>query len=216
MQSKEGFIVHALLCLGLAERAGNILNRSLSRQSASGYFISQAGEWDSNGVVLWAMRRFCEMTGEKPDPTWRRPVKKACRWIRKKRLSPDGEEPHAGLMPAGFSAEHLGPNDYYYWDNFWSIVGLRAGAYLLLRLGEDEDARIFSGEAERLLCSIEKSLRSAAGRIGSCAMPASPYRRLDSGAVGSLSAGYPLKLWDSDDARVRQTVEHLMDHCLVE
>jgi len=209
------FIVHALLCLGLSERAGRILNHSLSRQSSSGYFVSQEGEWDSNGLVLWAMKRFCEMTGEKPDPRWRRPIQKACRWIRRKRLPPGGREPHAGLLPPGFSAEHLGPNDYYYWDNFWSVSGLRAGAYLLERLGEKEHAEVFSREAESLLRSIERSLRAAAERIGSTAMPASPYRRLDSGAIGSLAAGYPLKLWGPHDPRLRHTMDHLMERCLV-
>jgi len=47
-------------------------------------------------------------------------------------------------------------------------------------------------------------------------MPASPYRRLDSGSIGSVAAGYPLKLWDPYDPRVSHTVEHLMEHCLVE
>jgi len=36
-----------------------------------------------------------------------------------------------GLMPAGVSAEHLGPFDYYYWDDFWSLRGLLDGAELL-------------------------------------------------------------------------------------
>jgi hypothetical protein len=47
-------------------------------------------------------------------------------------------------------------------------------------------------------------------------MPASPYRRFDSGAIGSVVAGYPLKLWDPDDPRLRSTVEQLMKYCLVE
>jgi hypothetical protein len=211
-----GFIVYALLCLGLHERAGRVLNHSLSRQKSSGYFLSQEGEWDSNGLVLWAMKQYCVMTGAKPDPSWRRPIQKACRWIRKKRLSSEAREPHAGLLPAGFSAEHLGPNDYYYWDNFWGVAGLRAGAYLLDRLDEHDDAAAFSREAESLLRSIERSLQVAAERIGSPAMPASPYRRFDSGAIGSVVAGYPLKLWDPDDPRLRSTVEQLMKYCLVE
>ncbi|MFW6147642.1 MAG: hypothetical protein ACOC6B_04535 [Thermodesulfobacteriota bacterium] len=211
-----GFIVYALLCVGLYERARKILNHSLSRQSASGYFVSQEGEWDSNGVVLWSMKQYCAITGANPDPTWLRPIKKACRWIRRKRLSAEGGEPHAGLLPAGFSAEHLGPNDYYYWDDFWSVAGLRAGAYLLNRLGTQKDAEVFSAEADSLLHAIERSLQASAERIGSSAMPASPYRRLDSGAIGSIVAGYPLKLWDPKDSRVCETVEHLMKHCLVE
>ena len=43
------------------------------------------------------------------------------------------DEIDAGLLPAGFSAEHLGPNDYYYWDDFWGLAGLIAAARLALR-----------------------------------------------------------------------------------
>jgi Zn-finger nucleic acid-binding protein len=38
-------------------------------------------------------------------------------------------------LPPGFSAEHLGPNDYYYWDNFWALAGLKAAAEMVKRNG---------------------------------------------------------------------------------
>jgi hypothetical protein len=38
---------------------------------------------------------------------------------------------HNGLLPAGFSAEHLGPNDYYFWDDFWSVSGLFSASKIL-------------------------------------------------------------------------------------
>lgn len=53
---------------------------------------------------------------------------------RRKRL-PKNKTPHAGLLPPGFSAEHLGPNDYYYWDNFWALAGLKAAAEMVKRNG---------------------------------------------------------------------------------
>jgi hypothetical protein len=46
-------------------------------------------------------------------------------------------------------------------------------------------------------------------------MPASPYRRLDSGAVGSLAAGYPLQLFAPLDGRLLDTAEFLLSQCLV-
>ena len=49
------FIVHALLCAGLID-AGGAHHRPLSRPpDSSGYFLSQEGEWDSNGQVLWVI-----------------------------------------------------------------------------------------------------------------------------------------------------------------
>ena len=46
-------------------------------------------------------------------------------------------------------------------------------------------------------------------------MPASPYRRLDSGAVGSLSAGYPLRIFGPRDVRLLDTAEFLLSRCMV-
>ena len=46
-------------------------------------------------------------------------------------------------------------------------------------------------------------------------MPASPYRRLDSGAVGSLSAGSPLQIFDPRDMRLLDTAEFLLSRCMV-
>src|SRR5690606_3666184 len=43
------FIIHALLCAGLSDRATRALNQFPPRQTALGYFRSQEGEWDANG-----------------------------------------------------------------------------------------------------------------------------------------------------------------------
>jgi hypothetical protein len=39
---------------------------------------------------------------------------------------------------------------------------------------------------------------------------------MDSGAIGSLAAGYPLQLWDAQDRRLLDTTNFLMTHCLVQ
>ncbi|MCF6156998.1 MAG: hypothetical protein E3K32_00175 [wastewater metagenome] len=210
------FILHALLCTGLSERVERVLDLFPSYQTTMGYFRSQEGEWDSNGQVLWIIHRFCELTGKEPKAGWRSSIRHAGRWIQKKRLSKYLDVPHAGLFPPGFSAEHLGPSDYYYWDNFWNVMGLRAAASLMDSFGEYTVAEDFRKEASSLLDSIDCSLRIVAKRIGSPAMPASPYRRLDSGAIGSLAAGYPLQLWDPQDPRLLSTVTYLMNECLVD
>ena len=209
------FILHALLCVGLADRVKRALDRFPERLTRSGFFLSQDGEWDSNGESLWIMRRYCEMTGRLPDSGWRKPIEQGGRWILKKRLSPEGRELHAGLLPAGFSAEHLGPNDYYYWDDFWGVAGLHASAWLLKALGDADGAAVFHREAEGFLACIEASLAGVSRHLRRAGMPASPYRRMDSGAIGSLAAGYPLRLFPSRDPRLLDTAEYLLSSCLV-
>ena len=96
---------------------------------ALGYFRSQEGEWDANGEVLWIMQRFFALTGRPPIAGLAQAPSSAARaGSCASGCSDDLDAPHAGLLPAGFSAEHLGPNDYYYWDDFWGIAGLRAAA----------------------------------------------------------------------------------------
>jgi len=210
------FILHAMLCAGLTARVERALDLFPARQNASGYFHSQDGEWDSNGEALWIMRKFCELTDCVPKRSWQNAIRRGGRWILKKRL-PDAQNlPHAGLLPAGFSAEHLGPNDYYYWDDFWGVAGLQAAAWLTESYGDALAGEKFSREAEKFLHAIGISLDKASEHLGRLAMPASPYRRLDAGAIGSLVAGYPLRIYPPDEPRLLDTVEFLLKNCFIQ
>jgi putative flippase GtrA len=209
------FILHALLCAGLKERVRRALDCFRSRQTARGYFLSQEGEWDSNGEALWIMRRYCELTGNVPPEEWKESINKAGKWICKKRLPDNARSPHSGLLPSGFSAEHLGPNDFYYWDDFWAVAGLNAASFLCAAYKDNDESVYFERESRALQESINKSLKKTGVRLKRPAMPASPYRRLDSGAIGSLAAGYPLRVFEHNDARILDTADFLMKNCLV-
>lgn len=208
------FILNALMCAGLVDRAERALDRFPAHQKANGYFHSQNGEWDANGEALWAMDRFCALTGTAPKAAWRLSIRQGARWIIKKRMRDDGSL-HGGLLPAGFSAEHLGPNDFYYWDDFWGVEGLASAGRMLGLAGDAGAALRLGREAEEFLKVIERSLARVADRLRRPAMPAAPSRRMDAGAVGSLAAGYPLQLFPADDPRLLDTVAYLMDHCFV-
>ncbi|ADE15627.1 conserved hypothetical protein [Nitrosococcus halophilus Nc 4] len=209
------FILHALLCGGLKDRVERTLDTFPSRQTQGGFFHSQEGEWDSNGEALWIFQRFCQLTGRPPKQAWRRAILHGGRWLVRKRLSEQLEAPHAGLLPAGFSAEHLGPNDYYYWDDFWGVAGLRAAAGLLESYGDEKHAREFRLESDRFMAAIEKSLAAIKPGLSYPGMPASPYRRMDAGAIGSLAVGYPLQLCPATDPPLLATASYLIENCFV-
>ena len=209
------FILNALLCLGFTDRVERALHEFPKRQTALGFFRSQEGEWDSNGEVLWILERFKALSGDLPSGQWEPVIQKAAAWIVHKRLDDDLDAPHAGLLPAGFSAEHLGPNDYYYWDDFWSLAGLRA-AVRLLGQRFDSKRRQFAEDADKLEAAISGSLAQCERRLGRPGMPASPYRRLDAGAIGSVAVAYPLQLWAPDDPRITDCVDYLLERCFVD
>lgn len=206
------FIMHALLTLGGLERVRRTLALFAPRQRRDGYFLSQEGEWDSNGEVLWMYGRFARLSGETLPASWLKAVTKGARWLRKKRLPDFPLRPEAGLLPAGFSAEHLGPNDFYYWDDFWAAAGLQCAA-LLLTGAKDAYADACRHDAVAYLAAIERSIPSGPHRRFPAALPASPYRRMDSGAIGSIVADYPLQLYPAGDPRMLATADFLRTHC---
>jgi hypothetical protein len=207
------FALSAMLAAGLVSRVGHLLDKFPDRQSATGFFHSQEGEWDSNGEVLWIFHRFCQLSGEAPRRQWRKAIRRGAEWIIRKRLPADTGTPYSGLLPAGFSAEHLGPNDYYYWDDFWGVAGLRAAADWFARAGEADSCERYRREADHFFACTQESLAGAAQRLNRQGMPASPYRRLDPGSIGSLAAGYPLQLFAGDDPRLLDTVDFLLEKC---
>lgn len=209
------FVLQALLSAGFIERTEEIMDTFPSRQTATGYFESQNGEWDSNGQILWLYGKYAALTGRPMKRSWYDALVEAAKWIDRKRLPEDLEKPYAGLLPAGFSAEHLGPNDYYYWDDFWAVAGLNAASVLAAENKDRKHSIEFKNYAQSLMHSVERSLALNRKRLQREGIPSSPNRRLDSSAVGSLVCGYPLHLFASDDPRLLDTADYLFDNCLV-
>jgi hypothetical protein len=202
------YILNAMITVGLLKNIEKIIDRFPIRQKPSGYFMSQDGEWDSNGQAIWIIQRYIALTQKPLKEEWRQSVYHAARWIQWRRLPTNKSGDHAGLMPAGFSAEHFGPSNFYYWDDFWSVAGLKAASILAQK--HPDLSKRFNDEALDLMHSIEKSLRAVQGQFSHLCIPASPNRRMDGGAIGSMVVSYPLQLWPSHDKRILDTADYLM------
>lgn len=207
------FMIYALLQAGLPERAERAVANFFPRQNRSGYFHSQDGEWDSNGEALWTMAQLCHFKGCPPPGQWTDAIRKGAQWITDKRVRNAAGSAHQGLLPAGFSAEHLGANDYYYWDDFWGVAGLDAAAWMMDQLHLRDDAAGMEAQAAGFREAIQRSLNLAYGRLGQRTMPAAPSRRMDAGAIGSIVAGYPLQLEAPDSPELLATVAFLLENC---
>lgn len=205
------FILNALATLGGVERTRKVLEHFAPRQRRDGYYLSQEGEWDSNGEAIWMFHRYVALSGQPLPEAWLDSIAKGARWIMRKRLPKGTGKPEAGLLPAGFSAEHLGPNDFYYWDDFWGVAGLHSAAELL-RARDPRFAEECDATGREFLQTIEDSFPAGAQRRFPGAIPASPKRRMDSGAVGNLVADYPLQLFRPGDPRMLLTADYLRDH----
>lgn len=206
-------MLHPLLALHQPDRAERVLSTFAGRQTMTGYFSSQKGEWDSNGQVLWIAARFAEMTGRDLEAKLEKALRKGVHWLDRKRLTSDNPPGTRGLLPAGFSAEHLGPNDFYYWDDFWAWGGLKAMANYWHRRENNEAAKEADALGQEFAESLEASLDSIPASRARGAIPAAPGRRLDAGAIGSMVADYPLQLYPPGDPRMMRTAEFLMGTC---
>jgi hypothetical protein len=211
-------MINALDKLGYPEAARHKLETYPQRQRRDGFFISQNGEWDANGEAIWTLMQHYRLTRDQDllhrvYPSIRRGIF----WIeRKRRKTKKGEGPESGLLPAGFSAEHLGPNDYYYWDDFWSLAGVQEGIEASRVLGKTKDRETYQEIYDDFWKALRRSLTIVSQRLGKQILPASPYRRMDAGAVGSISALYPLHLLKADDQWIINTVDYLRRNCFFE
>jgi len=207
-------MLNAMLCIGLVKRSLRQLKKFPALQKSDGFFHSQDGEWDSNGQVLWIFERYRQLSGGDFNSDWLKVIKKGAEWIAKKRNNSAEDPKLQGLLPPGFSAEHFGPNDNYYWDDFWAVAGLHCAAETMASQNEEKlEARIRQTAAD-MEEDLLRSINLVAEEKQTLAIPTSPNRRLDSGAIGSLVADYPLQLLPPGDQRMLATAGYLMNNCL--
>ncbi len=205
-------IMNALIASNLHGRAGRALETFPARQRRDGYFHSQEGEWDANGQVLWIADRLERATGRLLSAELMQSLERGAEWIARKRARSTGGR-HHGLLPPGFSAEHLGPNDYYYWDDFWCIAGLKAIAAMHARRGDLTLGAKNTHEATAFWHDVRNSLAALPKSVAAQGLPASPYRRMDAGAIGSLVADYPLHLDEAGPRNFSHTADWLWKNC---
>jgi hypothetical protein len=209
------YLVPALERMGHADKARSILVTYEDRQTPEGFFRSHNAEWDSNGQAIWTLVNHYRMTGDRDFLTQVYPsIFKGARWIddlRQKGLPVD--DPRHGLMPAGISAEHFGINDCYYWDDLWSVAGLRAAALAARELGRESDASYLVGVASEMWRSLEASWRAVARRLGREVMPIAPSRDVDAASVGTVAAVYPLDLMPPERPLIANTVAEIVRKC---
>jgi hypothetical protein len=207
---------NAHLALNMGDGLGDHIRRFPQRQKRNGFFESQEGEWDANGQVLWLAERWRRTVGLPIRGALLAALLKGAEWIEGKRMKGRKDSLSEGLLPAGFSAEHLGPNDYYYWDDFWAIAGLEAASSLASAAGRKSPAHKFAAHAEDMRRAVFRSIAAIPKRQSQGCIPASPYRRMDAGAVGSMVADYPLMITSPGDERIMNTIAYMMGHYFFE
>jgi hypothetical protein len=191
-------MMYALLLLGAKKAVKPIIERFTGMVKLSGLFQSQTGEWDANGQALWILAQYVRFTHDTSIIVrMRKQITRMIGWIEK------ACDQHGGVLPPGFSAEHLGPADWYLWDNFWALGGLKAIAPHLKPLGLSEAAQNLF---RKLSAALQRYLKHYSY------LPAALGRGKDAGMIGSIAAAYPLQLHEFCDSRMLRTLELIRDN----
>lgn len=203
----------------------NIGNQLIGPVRAHGFFGGEHEkndhEWDSNGQALWAFGRYDRLAGPAAAFGARMfapYILDGARWIR------DNRTPF-GLLPSGWSAEHLGEKDKpHYWDDLWAAAGLYEAARVAERIGAPQVPElwaIFDDVKRATADSIRWILGEQAARgMWETFVPTGPgdVGRLDSTMVGALAYFHPCrlhmgaKLGADIDRAFRLTLETIWSH----
>ncbi len=212
----SAFLAQAFDQAGFFQEVKNKIPGYFKQQTLSGYFKSQKGEWDSTGQALFSVITHIRRSGDKSLLMKYYPALiKGARWINRTRLKKIPENSlHYGLLPAGLSAEHFGPNDHYYWDNFWSLSGLQQLLWCSQTLVKEKDKHWLETLIQDYSKDLQQSIQAAMQRTKSHGLPCSPYRWMDTAAIGNLAAITPMDLYSENEQWVMPTLEYLWKNCV--
>ncbi|MBD3191938.1 MAG: hypothetical protein GF308_14920 [Candidatus Heimdallarchaeota archaeon] len=210
------YLISALDRVGYHQYAEEALDQFIQRQRKDGFYYSHEGEFDSNGEGIWVLSEHAKLAA---DQFWLEKVfdsiKKAAEWLIKTR-NQKKEEPlfgqgHLvrGLLPPGYSAEHLGACDYFYWDNFWGVAGLREAARCAKELDDEESHIWLQEEYQKYHTDLLSSIDQLYEKHGF--LPVGPYREGDSAMIANLCAWHPTKIFDAKNDVLMKTAEKLYE-----
>jgi hypothetical protein len=155
------FILEAATYLGLAGDARNGIEYLMTHQREDGGFMLLDKYWKESGIVLWAVTRHAQLTGDKP---WLRrqwpKLERAVAFIGKLReeASKDPNALEYRLLPPGFPDGGLGnKDDPEYTNIYWTFAGMRAAIDAARWLGRTEQADGWQKEYDDFMAAFRKA-----------------------------------------------------------
>ncbi len=152
------FLLEAMTYLGRANETRAGIQYLLNFQRGDGSFMLIDGHWKETGIVLWAVTRHAELTG---DLAWLREVwakvEKGFAYIEKMRQMPSADAPNAGLIPDGFSDGGLADRVPEYTNIYWTMAGMRAAIAGARRLGKTDEASAWQKEYDNFNATFRRA-----------------------------------------------------------
>ncbi len=152
------FLIEAVTYLGRTNETRAGMAYLLGFQRPDGAFMLIDGHWKETGIVLWAIARHAQLTG---DADWLRSVwpkvRRGVAAIQAMRKLPPAGAPNEGLIPDGFSDGGLADQVPEYTNVYWTLAGLRAAIEAARSLGETADAAAWQREYDDFYATFRRS-----------------------------------------------------------
>jgi hypothetical protein len=152
------FLLEAVTYLGRANETRDGIRYLMSFQRPDGGFMLIDGHWKETGIVLWAVARHAQLTGDK---NWLREVwpkvERGFGFIRQMRRMPAKGAPNADLIPDGFSDGGLAGKNAEYTNIYWTLAGMQAAVEAAAWLGLDAQAAEWRQEYEDFLSTFRRA-----------------------------------------------------------
>jgi len=211
------FILESVTMLGQGKNARAGMDYILSRQKEDGSFEVIRKHWKETGIVLWAVNRHEELTGNKKwlEENWTK-VKRAADFIQvlRERSRKDTLALHYGLIPAGYSDGGLEVGSEYT-NTYWLLIGLKSAVSMAKRTGRTEQSKIWQKEYDDLWSTFRKLAKRDmyTDKFGNIMLPIPMKRPLEKyphkAQWAFLHAIYPGCIFENDDPIMRGTLANL-------
>jgi hypothetical protein len=185
---------------GYPDFARQVLDFFQGWQQPDGNFVSQGGQFDGWGQVMWAYGRHYRITHDRDFAERVYPaMQKAVAWLKQARAS---DPLH--LMPATKPGDNENIVGHVTGHNFWALAGLQNVAVVAKELGHTEDAQDYQREYDDFKATFLTVLYKITKQTNGCIPPA--LDELGGQDWGNMLSVYPEQILDPMDPLVTATL----------
>jgi hypothetical protein len=212
------FLLEAVTYLGRTNETRDGIKYLMGFQRPDGGFMLIDGHWKETGIVLWAIARHAQLTGDRAwlASVWPQ-VQRGFAFIRTMRQMPPSGSPNEGLIPDGFSDGGLADRVPEYTNVYWTMAGLRAAVAAARWLGRNDEAAAWQREYEDFVAAFRRAAERDA-RTDARGNRYVPIRMAKGEGIppqkaqwAFLHAVFPGQVFAPDDALVRGNLAMLRD-----
>jgi hypothetical protein len=185
---------------GYHDIARQVLDFFAGWQQPDGNFVSQGGQFDGWGQVLWAYGQHYRITKDLEFARIVYPaVQKAVAWLQQARRN---DPMH--LMPSTSPGDNENVTGHVTGHNFWALAGLKNAIVLAQAVGRTQEAQAYQAEYDDYKAAFVSALEKATATSGGY-MP--PGLDVEGGQDwGNMLAIYPEQILDPSDPMVTATL----------